>query len=424
MYYNKFIQNFISQNLEGQAGKNTKFIDDPTTMGFNLWFDHSEASPFLNLSDRGESAKQYLTDCYGGEFVFNDNTRDVVTPLWHYNKFIEKLQYLVMYTPYYFQKLSGLGEIYKFDPKVAWNKIILAIDTLESIDLRIGGMAYHYINATYDTKNRKFILPVNLRYFSFVITLSEIRSLRTFTKELVKDSDFGVKQRDLNPLLDFWAFQFKNSEFDFSESNPAFDGVSNVKPEYITNKFKIMCGPMVDQSKIGYFNLDGDGVVAERASITDFGKSRISQFVKNFEDKAKQKAKEFAAAQLNNLQAAAREKFLDPLNNRITQAEFGNVFFRGTNQPNLPKVLLGEQSLQDLNPISGRVGDWSMEVAKINLAAGSGQPPQRAANVPEALTQIASENLGGGETSVTNRQDVIKAIMGNTLLANLGNLVK
>lgn len=417
MFYNQFINNFVTQNLENPSSEmHSSFIDDPTTMGFNLWFDFSESSPLLNDSTRGESAAAYLSDCYGDALLDVNNNP---TPLWHLQKFKEKLKYLMNYTPYYYQKISGLDEVYKFDPKVAWNQMVLTIDTLESIDLRIGGMAYHYINAVYDTKNRKFIVPVNLRYFNFVVTISEIRSLRTFTKEVVKDSDFGLKQRDINPMLDFWAFQFKNSEFDFSASNPFFDGASNAKLEYVTNQFKIKCGPMLDQSRIGWFSLNPNNIPP--LSKVDYGGVTTARsIVKDYAHKAEQLVKDFAEAQAANVQAGLRAKFVDPLADKITQAEFGNVFFRGGNV-NLFNIVTGDQPLEALNPLAGRYGDFSSEVAKINLKAGSENPPSNGTYLPQVLENLLQNSLG---EVASKREEIINAILGNQILANLGSIFR
>jgi len=84
-------------------------------------------------------------------------------------------------TPWFFQSISGLGELYKIDKSNSYRTKdkSLTISCLESIDMRMSFLADLYRNFTYDMEMMKEILPENLRTFNMNIYVLEFRRFNT-----------------------------------------------------------------------------------------------------------------------------------------------------------------------------------------------------------------------------------------------------
>ena len=290
---NNFLTRLYSEVYNSSSSIGKRMIEDPTMMGFNLYFDFNNKSPLLNISDSGtaigDSAYDYLIN-------INEPARAAAL-----KKFILALKTIVSETPYYFKSIDGLDGLYKIPENGYNHERKLSISTFESVDQRIGSLVNLYAEACYDFEWGRVILPINLRRFNLVVVVSEIRDLRTVilkssgaspsagggttvggqaaaaasnlgknalksfgidlgknsppTSEFIDDgSKFEV--RNLAPFVDTYAFLFNNSEFDFSRSNSFLDSVNNSEIEVADNKFDIKCGRFINKSKIGYFDLD------------------------------------------------------------------------------------------------------------------------------------------------------------------------
>src|SRR6185369_2964710 len=134
-------------------------------------------------------------------------------------RFRTLLRELTTRFPYYLQSISGLGEIYKFEPKNALDERILEIITLESVDLRIAQMVDAYVKAYWDIDYRRCMLPYNLQQVTFTVLVSEIRNLRTFVNKTA-GATTTESYKDLGPMIGTFSYQFHKSRFDFSGSNP------------------------------------------------------------------------------------------------------------------------------------------------------------------------------------------------------------
>jgi hypothetical protein len=99
--HNTYIRNFLTNHvLNSDTPIGRKYIEDPTVMGFNLFFDFDFQSPLLNVTSEGENAYNYLLAI--GEPERAAKLRD----------FRDRLQHLISVTPYFFKKVSGLSSIY------------------------------------------------------------------------------------------------------------------------------------------------------------------------------------------------------------------------------------------------------------------------------------------------------------------------
>ena len=443
MAVNTSIRDFIARNLEnGNSEASRHYCSDPTTFGFNLWFDYGEESPLLNPpGGKGESAERYLRSI--GEASRADSLV----------KFRNSLKELTTKFPYYLQTINGLGEMYKFDSKNALDERVLEIITLESVDLRIAGMVDTYMKVYWDIDYRRCMLPYNLQQVTFTVLVSEIRNLRTFVNKTACNNSTD-EFKNLGEILGCFSFQFHKSRFDFSGSNPFLDSVNNSVPEVATNKFKMECGKLHDGTRIDIFDLFGQPskshAADQRTSARD---SRIAQAnapgivlgqdggndlggdpslrsnkiaTQNTQKKetnnrlielAKKKFKEEAEKMANQLEAGVRQTVLDRLKSLLAGAEFGNILFRGED-PNAFSLITGQQTLNSINPLKGRVGDW---VAKIvNEQWKAGHISNRSTAEEEKafrLKKIFEENIPGYNLNPK------EAMTNSLILTNLGNVL-
>jgi hypothetical protein len=169
-----------------------KFLDDPTYLGFSIFFDFQN-SPLLFVSDdsalEGDYAYKYLSS---------------VSPLRAklLKTFVESLQYLQNNKPYVFQTIEGLDRCWNIatdltDTYMGGDDAKIGIGCLESLDMRITGIMDMYRKIAYDNNSRKEILPANLRKFRCTIFVQEIRRFKTLTaiirqQQSETSSNFGV----------------------------------------------------------------------------------------------------------------------------------------------------------------------------------------------------------------------------------------
>ena len=222
---------------------NSKYYDDPTTMGFTLFFEFEGAdSPLFNESENGESAIRYLKN-------IGENRRAA-----HLKRFKTRLYDITRYYPYFFQKIKGLEGLYKFENSKPLDPKTLVIDTLESIDLRIGSLVSEYMDAFYDIEFRREMIPINLMRFKCHILVSEIKSFRTFVGEnsgLDKDE---MNMARLDDFLSYYWLTFRDCNFDFSNSLP-FMGELAVTPETASGQFSIFAPTFVTRNKMRILDL-------------------------------------------------------------------------------------------------------------------------------------------------------------------------
>ena len=153
-----------------------KFLDDPTYLGFSIFFDFQN-SPLLFVSDdstlEGDYAYKYLSEV--------SPTRARLL-----KSFVESLQYLQYNKPYVYQTMEGLDRAWNIatdlkDAYMGGDEAKIGIGCLESLDLRMTAIMDLYRKIVYDANSRREILPANLRKFRCTIFVQEIRRFKTLT---------------------------------------------------------------------------------------------------------------------------------------------------------------------------------------------------------------------------------------------------
>lgn len=362
---NKFFKGFLTTKQGG--------YEDPTYLGFRLVFDFDPIQrnfetgqtddPLFAESENLESATRYL------EATGYPNRAKML------RTFKENLRYINKETPWYFQTISGLNDIWKiefgenFNPFRGKDKV-LEITCLESIDLRITALADLYRKATFDTKFMRALLPENLRWFTVRVQLAEMRSFQkikstidrlnpTLINQNPNLEDFGGIQgldngefasssavknlghtslepeiENMDNLISLMEFHLGHCTFDFWESFPSDKEISmNGDMDPAKQKFKIIVGHIKEQHSYKLLDLvlkDGVGQEGQGSaqSIPDYDKAfnnKSDNILKNtlngISSSLQDKLNQIAGVPANLI-----SRGVNAASSAITSAQLGNVY--------------------------------------------------------------------------------------------------
>lgn len=235
-------------------------IEDPTFLSFHVEFkldpmfqhhDHLYNSPLFTKPGSGYGAIEYLS------LLGYKNESDRLL------KFQDILRWVQNTTPWYFQSIDGLDEVWKMstDMTKPMQNAVLTFNCLESVDLRMTYLADLYRKSIYDTVYMRELVPENLRFFEMSIQICEFRNIRSTLNKLenikssaqTEDEKLEQLQSIINEL-NYIEFVFSQCEFDFSESFPGSSNVSNNDPQMATNKFKVKVHKWYEKNYFPYFN--------------------------------------------------------------------------------------------------------------------------------------------------------------------------
>jgi len=256
-------------------------FQDPTTLGFKLFFFNiggATKDVGLKLKDlkslfkKGASVKDRLDSAFKNVGKFVDTTPiinatglfgNALNPnsaLYYLDKmgdtarydmlvdFIETLSKINSEYPWYFQSVSGLNEAWSRDYSKAKFKKEITIACLESIDLRMTALMDLYRKIAFDWKNRRAILPENLRQFEMSIKVYDMRRFKTKPNEILGvPTEFNSNNLKLNSAFlgeDYTnttqiTFNLGHCEFLPDESGAMLGDVSNVAYENVAQSIKI-----------------------------------------------------------------------------------------------------------------------------------------------------------------------------------------
>lgn len=401
MKSDKVLRDFITNSLENtNTAAGRYYCEDPTTVGFNLFFEFDQTSPLLNETSVGESAERYLRS------INEPERADSIV------SFRNRLKDLTRRFPYYLQSLGGLENIYTFEPKAGYDERIIEITTLETLDMKIAGLIGDYMKATWDFEYRRSMLPDNMREFTFSILVSEIRSLRTFVKKTIGENT-SIDLKEINSMLSTFEFYFGKSKFDFATSNKFLGELSNTENVVINNSFKIICGQLIDHSNVGLFDILGEAPQVTPRSTEAPGKKLT---VDRVTELARIKAEELKIATANQLKAGINENLKSKLQKEIASIQFGNVLFRGE-RPNAFNIVTGQQQITDLNPISGRLGNFTKEtIQEIDKKSSVDIKPNEQERANRIKTILSHNVKDFGENPT-------QAVINGIIITNLGNVL-
>jgi len=273
-----------------EVNKNTlsSRFDQPTYVSFKLIFADSLGSSYWNRDEWYNAANHYLyspgtnydkmphplfmrkgADSLDDRHRYssidylldaNEYTRAQMLEQWQ-TKWI-KLQNEFQW---YFQKIEGVGDLLKIDPKqgirVPQDKR-LTITAMEGIDMRMSHLLNMYRKIAWDDTYQRWVLPDMMRYFTLKIYISEFRSFHTknqydgygIADETYKD-DGQLRLSLLDDVLPTWVIKCEMCEFDLESFE--FPHLSNLNlgedPEEATVKFSIKVGKIYEEQTYPVF---------------------------------------------------------------------------------------------------------------------------------------------------------------------------
>jgi hypothetical protein len=160
-------------------------------------------------------------------------------------------------TPWVFEKVSGLGDLWKADPKVNWRTKDkkITFECNENIGMKLTYLIDLYRKASFDYEYMRHTLPDTQRYFSMDLYVMEIRTI----------NNAGALW---NP--GFICFRLEFCEFDVFTESPAYlDNLSTYAGEGAKVKFTIKVGKVKEFNR---YNVMG-ALLSDTSSVYSRGKT-------------------------------------------------------------------------------------------------------------------------------------------------------
>lgn len=373
-----FSRQFTSDGVEnfkkGLHHINKGKYSDPTFLGFTLLFDWQ--SPLLSADDFGDTALGYLKRT--GE----------VERLEMLKNFQKILQTVNKEMPWYWQSIEGLQRAWEVltdftDPFRGGRDSLIEISTLESIDLRMTSILSLYRKIAFDSKNRRQILPSNLKKFALKIHIKEIRNFNTVLNAVDKLSELGVPANaslgetsgffdgSNNKAVNFMRensretakvvndntstiiYTFSGCEIDPTKGSEILSGVSNSESAVAKSKFSFTYNDVEEHSNFALldFIIEDFNNAVDESSLTfeDKIKNRMEnlgkEFGRNQGERLVNSAEQFARAKMNNL-------ILGNVYGKVVGSSAVNALARGTIDGTV-RDISAERSLIDRIKIDG-----------------------------------------------------------------------
>jgi hypothetical protein len=189
LHLDKLTRSFLSVGRDNSQNGYDPFNDlqDPTFLSFRLDFFPDGGLSFPDDSYSSGGLLRPSADSGIINYGFYDSAADYLARIGSPNRqlyldaFVKLLESLQKDAPWYFQSVSGLGDLYKIDPTIPFRgkDKVLTIECLESVDLRISLLADLYRNTAFDMQNMREVLPMNLRTFNMAVHVLEFRRFNT-----------------------------------------------------------------------------------------------------------------------------------------------------------------------------------------------------------------------------------------------------
>jgi len=304
-------------------------------------------------------------------------------------------------TPWFFQGLQGVDRaITAFDPNNPYfggDDAKLTLSCLESINLRVSGLMHLYRKAVFDEVKWNWILPENLRKFSMVVYVTEVRKFQNISRiELsgvpkridlaaikgfpgnmkpslgVNNGNEGISGSDSRP---FFMFRFGECEFSLNTGSEIFGELTKNPSEQARQTIE-MSYEIIDKMDARVLNgIVSDTIPGGLSPAHDSEDYKADGILGLLGDKLKGKLKELGERGLDDLNRLAREK-KDELIQSARDAVRGRT-------PNFENIY------QDaLSGVSDGVDNIGANIAENVFNVDT------SATVGEALSSAAAQSLG------------------------------
>lgn len=228
-YVDKLTKDFLTSNtwVTNAGGHNSRWneYEDPTYMGFYFKInpygnydptnqDYDVLPQGLFLPSNGDANAGAVTGMSSPISNIPDSAENYLkrrNEYWRANmisEFRNGFLYVSENEPWVFEKVTGVGDLWKADPKNPWRAKDkkLVFDCHESISMKMTYLIDCYRKASFDYNNMRYMLPDLQRYFSMDLYVTEIRSLRSASGANFNTASF-VRFR-----LDYCEFDFFSEE--------------------------------------------------------------------------------------------------------------------------------------------------------------------------------------------------------------------
>lgn len=179
----------------------SRLFDEPTYLSFRIEFNFDKSS-FENKTSFGAQSLvgpvgtlDLMPEPLLSLYEHSNNSTDIQSSYSTYNYlknglgeikrasmlklFISALQDIQKNYPYYFQSVSGIGDLLKTNPgdgiRLKDGENIITIKCLEGLDMKITQLMQLYKNVAWDDFYQRWILSDMMRFFNLKIYISEIR---------------------------------------------------------------------------------------------------------------------------------------------------------------------------------------------------------------------------------------------------------
>jgi hypothetical protein len=251
LYYNASyeIENFIQLYSDDAKGDPFKVLNDPTYSGFKIFFHFSAESGLLATKNHQNSALAYLAR-------IGQNTRyDLLV------RFINVLSKVNTLTPWVFQEINGIDEIFSNKRVNVLRNHEITIDTLETIDGKMGSLIQMYRDISWDDIRKVWVLPENLRKFSMSIYIYDFRVFDQTSStayellQTIKNTD--IKQ--LNHVM----FDLGHCQFLEDSGKKYFESVTNNRSDFNSSNITIL----TEEVSISYLfkSITGEKILSAQA---------------------------------------------------------------------------------------------------------------------------------------------------------------
>ena len=418
-------------NIFKKQPRNDDFMSlfqDPTTLGFKLFFFNiggATKDVGLKLKDlkslfkKGASVKDRLDSAFKNVGTFVDTTPiinatglfgNALNPnsaLYYLDKmgdtarydmlvdFIETLSKINSEYPWYFQSVSGLNEAWSRDYSKAKFKKEITIACLESIDLRMTALMDLYRKIAFDWKNRRAILPENLRQFEMSIKVYDMRRFKTKPNEILGvPTEFNSNNLKLNSAFlgeDYTnttqiTFNLGHCEFLPDESGAMLGDVSNVAYENAAQSIKISYSSIEEDNL--YRILASLSTTKKYYKVNDYLKKEMS-FLQSNEDPAKDLTFSPPGVQgifgslIDDITKNISSKAAGLVKNKLSSLFLGNVYgFSAANLIGNAQSLIADAPGRLINNLRSKKADKGSD------ALGSIFPPTSETPDPDDLGNI------------------------------------
>lgn len=348
-FKDKDVNNFV-KGLHKKYGA----VNDPTFLGFTLMFDWYSSPLFKGCLKSSAASGTDFPEGSALRFLnFRNQSDGPSQKVTYLSTFTNHLQIVNQEMPWYFQSIEGLDVAYKKYMDISktykgGDDSIIALNTLESIDLKVSTLMDLYTKAVYDLDNRRHILPNNLKYFDLYIYVEEIRSFNSFKNKIdnylgnVMGKNGGDELADLiKTNTSQIIFKFTNCMFIPMESSEIFTTVTNTLPEQAKNKIVLNYKDVVVKNNVAWLDFELDGSSDDFFNIKNKAKAIVKGGINSAVEGIKRLVKDNIYNPMGNVwgQASIKDKIKNVLSNsniigsvrnqvaeKLIVPKLGNVF--------------------------------------------------------------------------------------------------